>query len=197
MIRSTTYSLCLGLFITLISVPVFAKHYGRGLCTTPGYTCIKTQRGDTWHSLWPDQQKRRIVMRVNRMSTRLWSGMIVAVPDGLMDLSHMDVSPMPYSIKPNKHNTIMISKSKQAFGAYDTNGYLIHWGPISAGKGWCPDVAKRCVTPSGNFSIIRKGDVNCISTIFPVPDGGAPMAFCMFFSGGYALHAGDLPGYNA
>ena len=32
------------------------------------------------------------------------------------------------------------------------------------------------------------GDSECVSTIYPRPDGGGLMPYCMYFSGGEALH---------
>jgi L,D-transpeptidase ErfK/SrfK len=176
---------------------IFAKHYARRLCRVPGYTCIKIKRGDSWKRLWPNAEKRRIVMRLNRMNTRLYPGLIIAVPDGLFSINHMDISPMPYSIKPLGVRVVIIDMRKQAFGAYDSNGYLIHWGPVSGGKGWCPDIHRACNTPRGRFYIFNKGDVYCESKKYPVPKGGAPMPYCMYFFNGYAMHASDLPGYHA
>jgi L,D-transpeptidase ErfK/SrfK len=188
------------LIVTLIllvnSIPIFGN-YAYRFCSIQGYTCIKVRRGDTWNSLWPDKEKRRIVMRLNRRNLELYPGLIIAVPNNLMQINHMDISPLPYAIKPLKTKAVVIDIEKHAFGAYDINGYLIHWGPVSAGKGWCPDIQRTCESPRGTFFVISKGDAYCISEKYPVPEGGAPMPFCMYFFNGYAMHAGDLPGLHA
>lgn len=189
--------LCVWILIMTIPTSIFAKNYGQKLCSVAGYTCIRINRGDSWQSLWSNAQKRRIVMRLNRMNTRLRPGMLIAVPNGLMSINHMDISPLPYSIKSMGAKLVLIDLKKQAFGAYDASGYLIHWGPVSGGKGYCPDIRRACNTPRGNFYVIRKGDAYCESKIYPVPIGGAPMPYCMYFFGGYAMHASDLPGYHA
>lgn len=189
------------LFILVLAFTVttiFAKvRFGHRLCSRPGYSCYKVKKGQSWKTLWPDPQVRRIVMRVNRRSLPLYQGMVVAVPNNLYEITHMDISPFPYFMHTGGERTIVLDMDQQAFGAYDANGYLLHWGPLSAGKGWCPDVNRRCVTPRGTFRIFRKGDEFCESTVFPIPDGGAPMFFCMYFYKGFAMHYGDLPGYHA
>jgi len=189
------------LFLTILTMilcqSIFAKtRYSHRLCHLSNYKCIKIKRGQTWSRLWPNPQERRIVMRVNRMNARLRPGITIAVPVNLRMISHMDISPMPDRINTNQ-KTIVINMSKQAFGAYDRDGYLLHWGPMSGGKGYCPDLGKPCNTPRGTYRTYRKGTRLCESKKFPIPDGGAPMPFCMYFKGGYAMHQGYLPGYHA
>lgn len=180
------------------STAIYAKSlYSRRLCRTADYTCVRVKKGQTWKTLWPDPQMRRIVMRVNRRTLRLYPGLTIAVPNNLYDINHMDISPFPYFMDTKGKKLIVLDLRKHAFGAYDGSGYLVHWGPASGGKGWCPDVNRRCTTPRGSFFIFRKGDVYCKSTKFPIPEGGAPMNFCMYFYKGFAMHAGDLPGFHA
>ncbi len=192
------YTLIVLLALGMMVSPVFgASYYSKTLCYKAGYTCMKIRRGQSWRSLWPDAQKRRIVMRVNRTSYPLWAGRVIAVPDNLPNITHMDVAPFPYFMATGGERIIVLDLSKHAFGAYDSNGYLVHWGPVSGGKGWCPDINRRCNTPRGDFKIFRKGDEYCESSIYPIPEGGAPMYYCMFFHRGFAMHYGDLPGYHA
>jgi L,D-transpeptidase ErfK/SrfK len=174
----------------------FGGQYGKYLCNQSGYTCIKINRGQSWERLWPDTEKRRIVMRINRMNTQLYSGMNIAVPNNLDNLSYLGLAPFSDTIAPSARTTIIVDVDNQAFAAYDRAGYLIHWGPVSTAKGWCPDIQRSCNTPRGTFNFYSKGGQGCYSTIYPVPDGGAPMPYCMYFYGGYALHASELPGYN-
>jgi lipoprotein-anchoring transpeptidase ErfK/SrfK len=85
-----------------------------------------------------------------------------------------------------------------AWAAYESDGSLIRTGNASGGKGYCPDIRRACRTPSGVFSVHRKGPSNCKSSKFPVGEGGAPMPYCMFFHGGYAIHGSyAVPNYNA
>ena len=190
--------LFIAIFILLFnSIPTAAKNYAHRLCSIQGYTCIKARRGDTWQKLWPNKKKRRIVMRLNRRNLQLYPGFIIAVPNNLMQINHMDISPLPYAIRPLKTKVVIINLEKHAFGAYDINGYLVHWGPVSAGKGWCPDIQRTCETPRGTFFVFSKGDAYCESAKYPIPEGGAPMPYCMYFFNGYAMHASDLPGFHA
>ncbi|KPJ68003.1 MAG: hypothetical protein AMJ43_00880 [Coxiella sp. DG_40] len=181
------------LILLVISSSTFGN-YASHLCSLPGYTCIKVRRGDSWHTLWPDKQKRRIVMRLNRRNLDLYPGLIIAVPSNLLQINHLDISPLPHAIKSQRTRVIIIDLEKHAFGAYDAKGFLIHWGPVSAGKGWCPDIQKPCETPRGTSFVFSKGDAYCESATYPIPEGGALIPYCMYFLNGFAMHAGDLPG---
>ncbi len=86
---------------------------------------------------------------------------------------------------------------KLAWAAYDHNGRLIKTGRASGGKGYCPDIRRSCRTPTGSFAVYRKGSAGCKSRTYPKPHGGARMAYCMFFTGGYAIHAGHVPNGHA
>ncbi len=93
---------------------------------------------------------------------------------------------------------IIVDPNEHAWGAYGPDGVLVAEGPASTGRDFCPDIGQPCKTPAGTFNVYRKGGADCKSTIFPIPEGGAPMPYCMFFNGGYALHgSGDVPNYNA
>lgn len=176
---------------------VYAKNFNRNLCHTNGYDCFKVRYSDSWESLFPDSAKRYLVMRVNRMNIPLSSGMIIAVPRNLDNLEYMMLAPFPQTVEPSFNNLIVVSFKQHAFAAYERNGYLVHWGPVSAGRGWCEDINRACNTPHGSFYVYSRGDESCKSTKFPIPKGGAPMPYCMFFYRGFAMHGGDLPGYHA
>ncbi len=84
------------------------------------------------------------------------------------------------------------------WAAYSESGNLVKTGRASGGKGYCPDIHRRCRTPVGTFRILSKGTASCRSTRYPVGKGGAPMPYCMFFSKYYAVHgSNDVPDYNA
>ena len=108
-----------------------------------------------------------------------------------------DFSPVPYNIETEGEPEVIISIADHAFGAYDANGELIKWGPISAGKGYCPDTKTYCRTVRGEFEVYRKGSEYCKSSKYPLGKGGAPMPYCMFFYKGFAMHGSTLPGYHA
>ena len=91
---------------------------------------------------------------------------------------HIDTSEKVVVVNPNVH----------VWGAYDAEGNLVKAGLASAGANYCPDLHRRCHTKSGTFRIYSLGSPDCKSHIFPMPHGGAPMPYCMFFNGGQALH---------
>lgn len=105
--------------------------------------------------------------------------------------------PIPKTIAAPGQKTIKIDLSKRVFGAYDVEGNLLKWGRISGGKNYCPDIGKSCRTPTGTFTIYSKKGSECKSSRFPLPNGGAKMPYCMHFHGGYAMHGGHVPNYNA
>lgn len=186
------YSIC--------SADSYAKSsFGATICDHSSlYQCYKVKKHDTWAKLFKDEEARELVKRINRMNTPLHAGMIIAIPENSQDLNMLDFAPFDTQINPPGKKVIIVNFAKLAFGAYDPDGYLVYWGPISGGKGYCPDIGRRCNSPRGTFYIYEKEDDGCVSTKFPVGRGGAPMPYCMFFHGGFALHGSpEVPGYNA
>jgi L,D-transpeptidase ErfK/SrfK len=171
--------------------------YSLTLCKDPNYTCVKVKRGQSWEDLIDDESGREMIQKLNRINTELYPGMVIAIPHDLNDTDMLKVSPFPHQREPLGRTTITVDLSLQAFGAYDAMGTLVRWGPVSGGRGWCPDIQRGCHTPLGTYYIISKGGPECVSSIYPVGVGGAPMPFCMYFRGGFALHGSELPGYNA
>lgn len=95
-------------------------------------------------------------------------------------------------------NMIKVDLGRLVWGAYDHQGYLVKSGHVSGGKEYCPDIGRRCRTVTGTYTIYSKKGADCKSTRFPVGRGGAPMPYCMFFHGGYALHGSNaVPWHNA
>lgn len=86
--------------------------------------------------------------------------------------------------------TFVFDPNQHRWYAYD-NGQLVRSGIASGGKGYCADSGRRCKTPSGTFSVIDKGGPGCKSTRYPLPNGGAPMPYCMFFTKYYAVHGSN------
>lgn len=108
----------------------------------------------------------------------------------------LDKAPFPSKI--SEHNIIKVNLKKLAWAAYDDQGNLIKWGAASGGRDFCPDINKGCKSITGTFTIYRKQGQACKSNLFPVGKGGAPMPYCMHFSGGYALHGSPaVPDFNA
>lgn len=167
------------------------------LCQEPGYTCYTVQKGDTWAKLFPDKEEREVVKRINRMNIALQRGKTIALPASGVG-GHMDYAPFPMEMDSNGSKTVIVDLSDLAFGAYNENGALQNWGPISTGQNYCSDIGRGCRTPTGSFEIYSKRGSGCKSSKYPVGKGGAPMPYCMFFNGGYAMHGSPtVPGYHA
>lgn len=112
------------------------------------------------------------------------------------DLEHtLERAPFPKTS--SDKNLVKVDLGKRAWGAYDSNGNLIKWGSASGGQAYCADIGKSCKTVTGTFTFYSKKGPNHKSNQFPVPKGGAPMPYCMHFQGGYALHGGNVPDFNA
>jgi lipoprotein-anchoring transpeptidase ErfK/SrfK len=93
---------------------------------------------------------------------------------------------IPQTIASNE-KTIIVDPRVHVWGAYE-NGQLIKAGIASAGSDYCHDLGKQCHTRVGSFRVQSLGGPECVSHIFPVGIGGAPMPYCMFFNNGQALH---------
>lgn len=179
---------------------VFSKttRFGEVLCEDNRFECIEIQEGQTWSSLWEDEKQRDEIRRLNRMNIKLKPGMNIAVPKDKDYFKDSKYLPFPSLINAAGEKQIKVDLSILAWAAYDEEGKLLKWGPASGGKAWCSDVNSKCRTPSGEYYLIKKGGEFCKSHKFPIPRGGAPMPYCMFFRGGYALHGSpEVPGYNA
>ncbi len=178
---------------TLATIPFSAQ-----LCDQSDFTCIRANYGDSWESLFPNPEQRDVVMRVNRMNTELYPGRLLAIPTNLSTVQINDLNPFIAQIAPTGNKEIIYDPKLNAWAAYDRDGQLVRWGPGASGADWCPDINAPCHTESGEFTIYAKGGFNCKSSIFPIPRGGAPMPFCMYFHGGFALHGSyEVPGFNA
>lgn len=188
-------------FLISAQLALAQTRFGEALCTSPDYFCIKIKNGEGWDNLFPDAEERDMVRRINRMNVTLRRGMTIAVPKNIDRLTIYDVSPFPRYIESTGEKAIYVSQQKLAWAAYDADGELLWWGPISSGIGKC-SARGGCATPTGSFRIIRKQDIECVSTVFPQradgSDGGALMPYCMHFFRGFALHGSyDVPGYRA
>ena len=95
---------------------------------------------------------------------------------------------MPQHIATGGRKVIVVDPSVHAWGAYGPDGDLIRGGLATAGSSWCADIKRPCRTRVGTFHIQSLGNFNCKSTIYPLPKGGAPMPYCMFFNGNQGLH---------
>ncbi len=182
-----------------IVVPQKKIRYSEILCESEEYDCIVVKRRQSWEKLFPDPDQRDLVRRLNRTNQPLIPGKKIAVPKNLDSVTLLDLAPFERTIDTQGKKLILVDLKKLAWAAYDQSGNMLHWGPVSGGRGDCPDTPEPCVTIEGVFSVFEKKDKSCLSKSFPVDrGGGAPMPFCMFFSDGFALHgAAEVPGYNA
>jgi hypothetical protein len=183
----------------VLPTPSVCAAYGKKLCKSPGFHCLRIKSRQSWGSLFPDAHDRGIVMRINRMNTQLYPGIVIAVPDNLSEADIMDFSPFPSNVPSSGEKSVVVDPDHHAWAAYDADGVLVRWGPASAGADYCKDIEKECRTHEGSFRVYSLGSSDCYSSKFPLPDGGAPMPYCMYFQNGQALHGepNGLPGYNA
>ena len=197
MIRIIAFQAMTLALVMLLATGAYAKRYGSKICDSPKYTCYTAKSGDSWEKLFPDESQRITAMKINRTNVHLRKGITIAIPKSFGN-NFMDHAPFPRNGEVTGNRYIVVSLSKLAFGAYDESGRLQYWGPVSGGKSYCSDIRRGCRSPAGQFAIYRKGSGGCKSSKFPIGKGGAPMPYCMFFHGGYALHGSyDVPGYNA
>lgn len=175
-----------------------ANFYGTGLCGYPQYDCIKVESGQNWENLFPDPVQRDLVQRINRSYNSLWTGREIAVPKNLAHITIYDISPFPLKIEGENEKQIIVDQEKLAWAAYDVEGNLVWWGPISSGRDKCSDSNRSCRTLTGIFRVFSKENVKCTSDVFPIGKGGAKMPYCMYFHKGFALHGSDdIPGLRA
>lgn len=189
------FNLLIGVAVVHAKSPT---RYSQLLCESGKYRCLTVSKGQSWARLFPDTEQRQVVMRLNRMNTGLHSGMKIAVPQDIANTTIADIAPFSKTYDTAGQKLILVDLSLLAWGAYDENGTLLRWGPASGGRGYCPDIPGPCKTATGDFTLLYKQGVKCKSKTYPLPDGGAPMPYCLFYKGGYAIHgSNEVPGYHA
>ena len=185
--HGTLFALCVSVFS-----PALLADYSQSICNKDPYECYKVKKGETWESMFPDEENRIHVKKINRMNIQVRPGMTIAVPkDKLIDATEfLGYSPFPKQIPASGEELIKVDLSDLAWAAYDPEGTLVRWGPISGGK--------RSSTITGTYTFYRKQGGGCVSSKYPIPRGGAPMPYCMHFKGGYAMHGSPtVPGFHA
>ena len=186
------------LLISLVAVANAGNFYGTALCGYPQYSCLTVISGQSWENLFPDPQQRDVVQRINRTYNTLYPGKQIAVPKNLNEITLFDVSPFPLKMEGETQKQIIVDQEKLAWAAYDAQGNLVKWGPISSGRDRCPDANRSCRTLTGIFRMFSKENEKCTSDVFPIGKGGAKMPYCMYFHKGFALHGSeDIPGIRA
>lgn len=184
--------------MSVMTVVNAGNFYASGLCGYPQYECIKITAGQSWDNLFPDPYQRDLVQRVNRSYNHLYPGRVIAVPKNLATLTVFDVAPFPLKLEGDTEKQVIVDQEKLAWAAYDANGNLVKWGPISSGRDKCSDSNHSCRTLTGIFRVFSKENVHCSSDVFPIGKGGAKMPYCMYFHKGFAMHgADDIPGVRA
>lgn len=106
----------------------------------------------------------------------------------LVLLIPLQASAMPSQISPYGEKVVIVSPTEHAWGAYDARGRLVRSGLASTGADYCADMGSECHTEVGSFRVISLGDAGCTSPSFPMPNGGGPMPYCMYFNRLQALH---------
>lgn len=97
-------------------------------------------------------------------------------------------SGLPGHIAAPGEKVIIVDPNIHEWAAYAPDGSLVRSGLATAGADWCRDLHRPCHTRAGTFRIFSLGSSRCRSSKFPLPRGGAPMPYCMYFSHGMALH---------
>jgi len=102
---------------------------------------------------------------------------------------------LPQHVNTQGKKLVLINPNVHAWGAYDGEGNLVRAGIATAGGIECPpdDDEPSCQTSIGTFHITSLGDGDCISKIYPRPEGGGLMPYCMYFHNGEALHGSPDP----
>ncbi len=98
---------------------------------------------------------------------------------------------LPASIPAEGQKKIIVDPQIHMWAAYDEDGKKVKSGMATAGANYCPDIGRSCRTKVGTHRIESLGDASCKSRKYPLPRGGAPMPYCMFFNNGQALHASN------
>jgi hypothetical protein len=97
---------------------------------------------------------------------------------------------IPAHLDTHGKKMVLVDPNVHTWGAYGADGNLIRAGIATAGGPTCPPDADEadCRTGRGTFHITSLGSEDCASKIYPRPDGGGLMPYCMFFNNGQALH---------
>ncbi len=95
---------------------------------------------------------------------------------------------LPQQISMGKEKVVIVDPNKNAWGAYDAQGQLVRAGIATAGGDKCDDEDRSCRTGVGTHRIYSSQGEECYSKIYPRPNGGGLMPYCMFFNNGEALH---------
>lgn len=106
------------------------------------------------------------------------------------------------SVQASRHaygsRVFVFSPRSLSWVVYNGDGSVVRSGHAVGGRGYCPDLGRSCHTPVGTFRVYSKAGPYFKSSRFPLPYGGAPMPWAMFFHRGFAIHgSNEVPNYNA
>lgn len=105
---------------------------------------------------------------------------------------------VPQRVQTDGNSVFIFDPHRLRWAVYDRNGELVGAGHGSGGRSFCPDIQAPCRTPVGTFHVDAFGGPDCVSTLFPVGEGGAPMPYCMYVDADFAIHGSyEVPNYNA
>lgn len=105
---------------------------------------------------------------------------------------------VPDTIEATGSHVFIFSPRSLTWTLYDPEGYLIRSGHAVGGQSYCPDIGRGCRTPSGYFRVYDKQGAYFKSSKYPLPRGGAPMPYAMFFHRDFAIHGSNsVPKRNA
>lgn len=131
-------------------------------------------------------------MRITKRVIALIGILIIAFPlSSFGNKHHKGRASLAAQISPPGEKVIVVDPRIHAWGAYTADGELIRSGLATAGGHWCPDIKRSCRTKAGSFRIFSLGSKGCKSSKYPLPRGGAPMPYCMFFNGNQGLHGSN------
>lgn len=191
------------LLLIFFSLPTYGLTVAQSYCESKNFHCVVTKAGETWENTWSDPEQRLMVQRINRRNKPLEPGVTLAVPNDLENLNALSFSPIPVRLKRQPRRTIWVYLEEQAWGAYDHDGRLLRWGPISSGANFCPDSQRSCRTPTGNFYTRYRQGSGCRNSASPQGECGGPgLPTCIYysvsrdFSRRYAfVPSNELPGF--
>ncbi|MDP3987261.1 MAG: L,D-transpeptidase [Nanoarchaeota archaeon] len=100
---------------------------------------------------------------------------------------------------------ILVDLKNFKFFAYDEEGELIREGLASGGRRFCPDIKRKCKTPSGSFRVLAKKGKFYKSPLYPLNCGNpkegkvpcAPMPYSIkFLASGESIHGSPNDNWN-
>ncbi len=170
--------------------------YAQTLCHNPLFYCRSVKPDETWRGLFPDDQQRDLIERINRTNVPLQYRTQIILPRDISKLNYEALSPLPAHMQTQGQRLLYVDLDKFAFAAYNEQGERVLWGPASGGRAWCDDTKASCLTATGVYHIFRIKGADCRSGTYPLEnDGGAAMPYCMYYYKGFAIHASTLSGF--